>query len=144
LNATECFLPSTSPTPNTTHTHSAAPEARVYAALVPALNMVRLLLAGSGVVSDPGLVKSTSRSGDKSELLRGPLCYVLVLAGVTLGFWRGHPAGLVAVSMVCGGDGLADIVGRKLGGSNPLPWNKAKSWAGSIGMLLGGFAMSLG
>lgn len=37
----------------------------------------------------------------------------------------------------CGGDGLADIVGRRLGKGNPLPWNPEKSWAGSAAMFVG-------
>lgn len=41
------------------------------------------------------------------------------------------------MSLMCGGDGLADLVGRRWGRSNPLPWNPAKSWAGSAAMFLG-------
>ncbi len=33
--------------------------------------------------------------------------------------------------------GLADIVGRRFGKGNPLPWNPEKSWAGSTAMFLG-------
>ena len=44
---------------------------------------------------------------------------------------------MVIASLMCGGDGLADIVGRRLGAGNPLPWNAAKSWAGSLAMMLG-------
>eukprot|EP00983_Pelagomonas_calceolata_P050657 1142074-Pelagomonas_calceolata.AAC.3 len=39
------------------------PWARVFAAIVPALNGVRLLAVGTGVVKDEGLVASVSRSG---------------------------------------------------------------------------------
>ena len=88
------------PPPSPTY-RSAAPQARVIAALVPALNLVRLALVGSGVVSDPGLVKSTSRSGERGELLRGPLIYVVVLGAVTLAFWRESPVGIIR----CGGAG---------------------------------------
>ena len=111
---------------------------------MPSINLVRLALVGSGAVDDPGLVKSTSRSGDRAELLRGPLYYVVVLAGATLLFWRDSPAGLVAVALICGGDGLADIVGRRWGRGNPLPWNPSKSWAGSLAMLAGGAATAYG
>ncbi len=114
------------------------------AACVPALNAIRLLGVGSGLFSDPGLVASVSREGDRRELLKGPLYYVCVLILATLVTWRNHPAGLIAISMMCGGDGLADIVGRRLGHDNPLPWNPVKSWAGSLAMLLGGGIMSLG
>ena len=41
------------------------------------------------------------------------------------------------MSLMCGGDGLADLVGRRWGRSNPLPWNPSKSWAGSTAMFLG-------
>jgi dolichol kinase len=52
-------------------------------------------------------------------------------------YWRESPVGVVAFSLMCGGDGLADIVGRRLGRGNPLPWNPGKSWAGSGAMFFG-------
>ena len=40
--------------------------------------------------------------------------------------------------------GLADVVGRRLGKNNTLPFNKSKSYAGSAAMFLGslGFAVA--
>ena len=40
--------------------------------------------------------------------------------------------------------GLADVVGRRLGKNNKLPFNKSKSYAGSAAMFLGslGFAVA--
>ena len=73
----------------------------------------------------------------RRELLRGPLYYILVLIAVTLAYWRESPAGMVAVALMCGGDGIADIVGRRYGKGNPLPWNGNKSWAGSFAMFAG-------
>ncbi|CAI5946308.1 unnamed protein product [Closterium sp. NIES-64] len=52
------------------------------------------------------------------------------------------PVGMLALVIMCGGDGVADIVGRRCG-SWKLPWNEQKSWAGSAAMLLCGFALSL-
>ena len=69
---------------------------------------------------------------------RGPLYYVIVLVAATALYWRGSPVGLVAASLMCGGDGLADIVGRRLGRGHRLPWNADKSWAGSAAMFAGG------
>ncbi|KAL6759696.1 phytol kinase [Haematococcus lacustris] len=123
---------------------SMSPSAPMWAAVVPAANAVRLAAVGSGVWEDPGLVASVSREGGRRELLKGPLCYCGVLVLATLLAWRSHPAGLVAVSMMCGGDGLADIVGRRYGATNKLAWNPAKSAAGSLAMLLGGTTMALG
>ena len=51
-------------------------------------------------------------------------------------FWRTSPSGLAALSLMCGGDGLADIVGRRLGAGNKLWFNKNKSAAGSAAMFL--------
>jgi phytol kinase len=44
--------------------------------------------------------------------------------------------------LMCGGDGLADIFGRKWG-SRKILWNSRKSWVGSFGMFLGGWILSI-
>ena len=72
----------------------------------------------------------------RQELLRGPLFYVLIMTAVTAVFWRESPVGMMVLSLMCGGDGLADIVGRKFGAAK-LPFNKSKSWAGSLAMFAG-------
>ncbi|XP_065872700.1 phytol kinase 1, chloroplastic isoform X2 [Euphorbia lathyris] len=77
------------------------------------------------------------------ELLRGPLYYVIVLILCALVFWRQSPVGVISIAMMCGGDGVADIVGRRFG-SIKLPYNPQKSWAGSISMFISGFLISLG
>jgi len=87
-------------------------------------------------------VQAMTRRGDRREILRGPLSYGLVIVSATLIFWRTAPAGVVALMLLCGGDGLADIVGRRWGTAR-LPFNPAKSWAGSLAMFLGGFAFAL-
>jgi len=118
-------------------------SARFVAAMVPALQIFRLVLAGTGVSRSSEMVGSISRSGDKKELLGGPLWYSIVLLVATLFAWRESTAGLFAVGMMCGGDGFADIVGRRFGKSNPLPFNKNKSWAGSVTMFAAGWATSM-
>jgi phytol kinase len=42
---------------------------------------------------------------------------------------------------MCGGDGIADIVGRRIA-SPKLPWSKEKSIAGSVGVFAGGWILS--
>jgi phytol kinase len=76
--------------------------------------------------------------------MRGPLAYVLVMLAVVLCAWRQHPAGAVAIAMMCGGDGLADVAGSRWGKARPLPWNAHKSWPGSVAMLLGAFCSAVG
>uniref|UniRef100_A0A453SMW3 phytol kinase n=1 Tax=Aegilops tauschii subsp. strangulata TaxID=200361 RepID=A0A453SMW3_AEGTS len=97
--------------------------------VVPFLNCVRLLAYGLSFYSDEALVKSVTREGKREELLRGPLYYVIVLLIIVLVFWRDSPIGIVSLSMISGGDGFADIVGRRFG-SLKLPFNDKKSWVG--------------
>jgi dolichol kinase len=123
---------------------SANPSAASIAAAVPVANAARLIATASGYVADAKLVASVSRTGDSSELLKGPFAYVLVLLAATALAWRQHPAGIVAVAMMCAGDGLADVVGRRWGQQLPLPWNKQKSWPGSAALLLGGLVACMG
>jgi phytol kinase len=121
--------------------YSNLPSAQYTAALVPLSNGIRLFIYGLGFLRDEGLVKSVSREGDPRELLRGPLYYVIVLIFSTVLFWRDSPVGVLVLAMMCGGDGIADIVGRSFG-SMKLPWNKDKSYAGSVAMFVFGFLVS--
>lgn len=114
------------------------------AACVPLINGIRLVLVGSSTIKDDRMVSAVSRTGDPQELLRGPLYYVIILSLVTAFYWRTSPAGLIVASLMCGGDGLADIVGRRFGSTNRLPWNPSKSWVGSASMFLGGFFFAIG
>ncbi|KAG8043883.1 hypothetical protein GUJ93_ZPchr0458g22269 [Zizania palustris] len=116
-------------------------QARFFAAIVPFLNCIRLLIYGLRLYTDEALVKSVTREGKPEELLRGPLYYVIVLLVSVLVFWRESPIGIVSLSMMSGGDGFADIVGRRYG-SLKLPFNKKKSWIGSFSMFISGFLLS--
>jgi phytol kinase len=114
---------------------------RWLATLVPLLITAQFALVGLGVMKDEASVKAMSRTGDRREILRGPLFYGIVFVIMTLVYWKDAPIGMVALMLMCGGDGLADIMGRGLK-SPKLPWNKDKSWAGSLGMLIGGWALA--
>jgi phytol kinase len=114
---------------------------RWLAALVPLLFTVQFALIGLGMVKDEASVKAMSRTGDRREILRGPLFYGIIFVVMTLVYWKDSPIGMIAVMLMCGGDGLADILGRGIK-SPKLPWNKDKSVAGSLGMLLGGWILT--
>ncbi|KAG4908191.1 hypothetical protein AAZX31_20G176900 [Glycine max] len=122
---------------------SNSPKARYFAAFVPLVNCLRLLVNGLSLASDEGLIKSVTREGDPLELLRGPLYYVLILIFCALVFWRESPVGVVSLAMMCAGDGIADIIGRRYG-SLKIPYNQHKSLAGSMSMLVFGFLVSIG
>ncbi|KAL0904554.1 hypothetical protein M5K25_026680 [Dendrobium thyrsiflorum] len=121
---------------------SSSSEARYFAALVPLLNSIRLIIYGLSIVTDESLIKSVTREGQSKELLRGPLYYVLVLLFSSLIFWRESPIGIISLAMMSGGDGFADILGRRYG-SLKLPHNRKKSWIGSISMFIFGFLFSI-
>jgi phytol kinase len=114
------------------------PSARYLAALVPLAITIQFFLVGVGIMHDEAAVQAMSRTGDRREILRGPLYYGLIFVLLTIIYWKNSPIGIVALMLMCGGDGLADIVGRRFG-RIAIPWNTTKTWAGSLGMFLGGW-----
>lgn len=116
--------------------------ARYLAALVPLLITGQFLLVGLGIFKDDAAVQAMTRNNNPREILRGPLIYGVVFVICTIVFWRTSPVGILALMLMCGGDGLADVIGRRLG-KTKLPFNANKSWAGSAAMFLGGFIFAL-
>src|SRR5512140_654715 len=99
---------------------------RWLAALVPLLITAQFALVGTGILKDEAAVKAMSRTGDRREILFGPLFYGIVFVVVTLVYWKDSLIGIPALMMMCGGDGIADIVGRQIR-SAKLPWSPDKS-----------------
>jgi phytol kinase len=120
--------------------YPAVEASRWLAAAVPLAITLHLVLVGKGIIHDAGVGRAMSRTGDPAEILRGPLYYGLVFVATTLVFWRDSPVGILALMIMCGGDGLADIVGRSWGSAR-LPWSPRKSWAGSGAMFAAGFGL---
>ena len=118
-----------------------APESRWLAALVPFAITVQFALVGLGIMKDEASVKAMSRTGDRREILRGPLFYGIMFVLLTLIFWKDSPVGMTALMIMCGGDGIADLVGRRFN-SNKIPYSPEKSVAGSLGVFIGGWLLS--
>src|SRR5688572_5805220 len=118
------------------------PMSRWLAALIPLVITAQFVLVGTGVIKDEAAVKAMSRTGDRREILRGPLFYGLVFVIVTLIYWKDSLIGIPALMMMCGGDGIADIVGRRVR-SAKLPWSREKSLAGSLGVFAGGWLLTM-
>lgn len=114
---------------------------RYIASLVPLAITLQFILVGIGVIKDDAAVQAMSRSGDPREILRGPMFYGVIFVICTILFWYDSPIGIVALMQMCGGDGLADILGRRYG-KTQIPWNRQKTWVGSFGMFLGGILLS--
>jgi phytol kinase len=117
------------------------PEARWLAALVPLMIVAQFALVGLGILKDDAAVQAMSRTGNPREILRGPLFYGIAFVVLTVWFWKDSPVGMTALMMMCGGDGLADIVGRRIP-SPRLAWSREKSVAGSLSVFAGGWLMS--
>lgn len=129
--------------------YSSAPGARLAAAAIPAAVAAVLVVAARGG-RGARLASAVSRSGAVAEAAGGPLAYTAVLGAVTVGSWRGGRGGLVALGMLGGGDGLAEVVGRTWGagtewrrlgravvaaarggrGSRRRPTSAARPWGG--------------
>lgn len=117
------------------------PDARWLAALVPFAITLQFALIGFGVIKDEASVKAMSRTGDPREILRGPLYYGIMFVVLTVVYWKDSPVGIIALMMMCGGDGIADIIGRQIK-SAKLPWSKEKSIAGTVSVFAGGWVFA--
>jgi len=115
---------------------------RWLAALVPLLITAQFALVGTGLIKDEAAVKAMTRTGDRREILRGPLFYGIIFVALTLIYWKDSLIGIPALMMMCGGDGIADIVGRRVN-SPKLPWSREKSVAGSLSVFAGGWLLTI-
>ena len=68
--------------------------------------------------------------------------YGIVFVAITLLYWKDSLIGIPALMMMCGGDGIADIVGRRVR-SPKLPWSREKSIAGSLSVFVGGWLLTM-
>ncbi|GAB4422272.1 MAG: phosphatidate cytidylyltransferase [Anaerolineales bacterium] len=118
------------------------PEARWLAALVPFAITLQFALVGLGILKDEAAVQAMSRTGDRREILRGPLFYGIMFVLMTIIYWKDSPIGITALMLMCGGDGIADLIGRRVE-SPKLFWSRQKSVAGSLGVFLGGWILSM-
>ena len=115
---------------------------RWLATLVPFVITTQFVLVGTGILKDEAAVKAMSRTGDRREILRGPLFYGIMFIAMTLIYWKDSFIGIPALMMLCGGDGIADIVGRRVS-SPKLPWSPDKSVAGSLSVFAGGWLLTI-
>ena len=115
--------------------------ARYFASSVPLVFAIKFGLVGLGVLIDEATVKSMSRSGAASELLKGPVIYGLIFVFSTIYWWRYSPVGVVSLIILCVGDGFAEVIGRRFG-KKKLWKGHEKSWVGSSFFLASSFLAS--
>ncbi|MFW9943713.1 MAG: diacylglycerol/polyprenol kinase family protein [Candidatus Sifarchaeia archaeon] len=125
---------------------------RWLAMVVPLLFVIQFIAIGTGKMQNEDFVRSMSRSGDPRELLGGTLYYafMMVVIGI-LWFYvppdgnlaNATPLALIVFGCLAGGDGFADVIGRKYGGDRKFGIGGAeKTLAGVIGMFIGSFLFS--
>jgi dolichol kinase len=129
----------------TWYLYSGGMFSRYLAMIVPILFVLLFVGIGTGKVENEAFVASMSRSGNPRELLKGTLYYAIMIVLVTL-LWfyiPANPMAFVVLGCLAGGDGLADVIGRKYGGERKFGLGGAeKTVAGSIGMFIGSFLFS--
>ena len=103
-------------------------------------------LAGLGVIACamllPGLPGHPLVRGSDPRLPTSALCYALGVLLLIVTFPTRPDLAGCAWGILAAGDGTATIVGRALGRTR-LPWNRHKSFAGSLAFIVCGSAMGL-
>lgn len=98
---------------------------------------VLLLLKGFAASSDDEAVKTMTRTGDRRELLKGPLYFTLVMCLMGTVFYK-TPLALTAMGILGWGDGLAPVFGKRFGKHKYYILSE-KSIEGSLAFLIFGF-----
>ena len=125
---------------------------RWLAMVVPLMFVLLFVAIGTGKMVNEDFVGSMSRSGDPRELLGGTLYYALMMVVIAI-LWfyvptpailaNSTPLALIVFGCLAGGDGLADVIGRKYGGERKFGIGGAeKTIAGTIGMFIGSVLFS--
>ncbi|MHA2298620.1 MAG: diacylglycerol/polyprenol kinase family protein [Candidatus Hodarchaeales archaeon] len=102
---------------------------------VPFLFFLTFLLKGFKATPDDKDVKTMTRTGDPKELLKGPLYFtiVMMIAGT---IFYGSYAGMLMLTIVGWGDGIAPYIGKKYGKRTYKTLGREKTLEGTIGVLL--------
>ena len=102
--------------------------------------IILLIQKGLFASDEDEAVKTMTRNGDKAELLKGPLYFVIVATICGTLFYKTFP-GIMAIATLGWGDGIAPIVGSRYGRLKYEVLSN-KSVEGSLSMLIAAFAGS--
>ncbi|MFQ4146109.1 phosphatidate cytidylyltransferase [Chlorogloeopsis sp. ULAP02] len=102
---------------------------------------ILLILKGFFASPDDEAVKTMTRTGDRRELLKGPLYFVIVAIICGTVWYKAFP-GIVAMASLGWGDGFAPIIGSRYG-----RWKyqilSTKTVEGSLTMFISAFIASI-
>ncbi len=102
---------------------------------------ILLLIKGLSASPEDKAVKTMTRTGDRSELLKGPLYFTLIM-NIMGTFYFYSPVALTSMGFLGWGDGLAPVFGKKFG-NHKYKILVEKSVEGSIAFFIFGFLASL-
>lgn len=97
---------------------------------------ILLLIKGFTASPDDNAVKTMTRTGDRTELLRGPL-YFTIIMNIMGTFYFNTEIALTAMGILGWGDGLAPVFGKKFG-RHKYNFVTEKSFEGSAAFLIFG------
>lgn len=102
-----------------------------------------ILLVQKGLFAEPDdeAVKTMTRTGDRRELLKGPLYFVIVATICGTFLYKTFP-GIVAMATLGWGDGIAPIIGSRYGRLKYTILSN-KSLEGSLSMFIFAFTASI-
>jgi len=118
------------------------PNSYLYVTFIPLMVTLRVLLAGLQIINDKQTINAMSRTGNPRELLYGPLAYGIIFVLSSYFYWAYSPTGIVALVLLCVGDGVAELMGKKYG-KTPLPHNPKKTWVGSISFFVSSILVAI-
>ncbi len=124
---------------------------RFIVTLVPLMFVIQFIAIGTGKIKDEQFVASMCRTGNAKELLEGTLYYSVIMVIISLlwfylpstGIKNANPTALLILGCLAGGDGFADIIGRKYGGEKKFGLKGSeKTIAGTTAMFIFSFTFS--
>ncbi|MFH0733918.1 MAG: phosphatidate cytidylyltransferase [bacterium] len=98
---------------------------------------VLLIIKGFWADENDEAVKTMTRTGNKKELLKGPLYFTIIMSFLGTFFYRQEIA-VISMGILGWGDGLAPIIGKKFGTIKYKVFVE-KSLQGSISFFIFGF-----
>jgi len=108
-----------------------------YLNIAPALIwLILLLIKGFTADENDEAVKTMTRTGDRKELLKGPLYFTIVMCIMGTVFYN-SPMALIAMGILGWGDGLAPVFGKRFG-KHKFYILSEKSMEGSLAFLIFG------
>lgn len=109
-----------------------------YLNIAPAfLWTILLLFKGFTAKPDDEAVRTMTRTGERRELLKGPLFFTIVMSVMGTFFYY-QPIAVTSMGILAWGDGLAPVIGRRFG-NRKFKILSEKTLEGSLTFLIFGF-----